>query len=217
MQLPNPPHPPVELSQSFNEIMEYMRLEMATWKAGFKTKREVFEWAGSSRFFNPNKFRFHGDGIRKVKPERKMYAEFVEWAKERAASTAFSGIEAVQESDEMKEEQELKFRDATLIHFKQKDALDTVTREWFFRARVKEVFRGSKVRDWTNLGDHWKGVKIVMDTVRDRVGGEEGIMRILETEGEDGVKKIVLDVKEEVSFAIERARKKGSENVVAVE
>lgn len=217
MQLPNPPHPPVELSQSFNEIMEYMRLEMATWKAGFKTKREVFEWAGSSRFFNPNKFRSHGDGIRKVKPERKMYAEFVEWAKERAASTAFSGIEAVQESDENKEERELKFRDATLIHFKQKEAFDTVTRERFFRARVKEVFRGSKVRDWTNLGDHWKDVKILMDTVRDRVGGEEGIMKILETEGEDGVKKIVLDVKEEVSFAIERARKKGSENVVAVE
>ena len=138
-------------------------------------------------------------------------------AKERAASTAFSGIEAVQESDENKEERELKFRDATLIHFKQKEAFDTVTRERFFRARVKEVFRGSKVRDWTNLGDHWKGVKIVMDTVRDRVGGEEGIMKILETEGEDGVKKIVLDVKEEVSFAIERARKKGSENVVAVE
>ena len=219
MKLPNPPHPPVELSQSFDEIMEYMGLEMATLKAGFKTKREVFAWAGSSRFFDPTKFRSHGDGIRKVKAERKMYAEFVEWAKERVAATASSGVEAIRESDEMKHERELKFRDATLIHFKQKEAFDAATRERFLRMRIKEVFRGSKVREWTNLGDHWKGVKIVMDAVRDRVGGEEGIMRILETEGEEGVKKIVVDIKEEleVSFAIEGAQSKEFETVVTVE
>jgi hypothetical protein len=195
--------------------MEYMGLAMATWKAGFKTKREVFQWAGTSRFFDPTKFRSHGEGIRKVKPERKMYAEFVEWAMERAAAS--SRGEAVQESKEMRQERELKFRDETLVYFKQKEAFDALTRERFLRARVKEVFRGSKVRDWTDLGEHWKGVKIVMDAVRDRVGGEEGVMEILETEGEEGVKKIVLEVKEEVSFAIDQARPKEVENIVAAE
>jgi len=178
---------------------------MATWKVGFKTRREVFEWAGTCRFFDPKKFRSQGEGIRKVKQERKMYAEFVEWAMQRAAEAA-SGEEAAQESKEMRQERELKLRNEALVHFKQKEAFDALTRERLLRTRVKEVFRGATVRDWTNLGEHWKGVKIVMDAVRERVGEEEGILRILGAEGEEGVKQIVLNVKEEVSLAIEQAR-----------
>jgi hypothetical protein len=190
--------------------MDYMGLDMVPWKAGFKTKREVFEWAGTCRFFDPSKFRSQGEGIRKVKPERKMYAEFVEWAMERTAS-ATPGEEVVPKSKEMRQSRELQFRDEALVHFKRKETFDALTRERFSRMRVKEVFGGSRVRDWTDLGEHWKGVKIVMDAVRERVGGEEGVLRILEAEGEDGVKKIVLDVKEEVSLAIDRARPKEAE------
>lgn len=215
MQLPNPPHPPVVLSQSFDEIMEYMGLSMAAWKAGFKTKRDVFEWAGTCRFFDPTKFRSRGDGIRKVKPERKMYAEFVEWAMRKAVAPS-SGGEAVQESKEMRQERELRLRDEVLIHFKQKEAFDALERERFLRMRVKEVFSGSKVGYWTDLGKHWKGVKIVMDAVRDRVGGEDGVLRILEAEGEEGVKKIVLDVKAEVSFATNQVGTKEVGNVDAL-
>jgi hypothetical protein len=196
--------------------MEYMGLGMTTWKAGFKTKREVFEWAGTCRFFDPTKFRLHGEGIRKVKPERKMYAEFVEWAMEKAAVSP-SREDTMQESKEMRQERELKIRDEALVYFKQREAFDALTRERFLRMRVKEVFRGSKVRDWTGLGEHWKGVKIVMDAVRDRIGGEEGVIKILETEGEEGIKKIVLDIKEEVSLAIDQARLKQVENVDTLE
>lgn len=178
---------------------------METWKAGFKTRREVFEWAGSSRFFNPTRFRPHGEGIRKVKAERKMYAEFVEWAMEKAVAAASSG-DTVPESTEMRQERELKLRNEALVYFKRKEVFDATVRERFLRARVKEVFRGSTVRDWTDLGEHWKGVKIVMDGVRERVGGEEGVMRILEAEGEEGVKKLVLGVKEQLSVAIDQSR-----------
>jgi hypothetical protein len=168
---------------------------MTTWKAGFASKREVFEWVGTSRFFDPTKFQSHGEGIRKVKPERKMYYEFVEWAMKRMA--AASG-EKAQETAEMRQERKLKLRDEVLVHFQQKEAFDASTRERLLRIRVKEVFRGSKVRDWTELGEHWMGVKIVMDAVRERVGGEAGVMKILEAEGEEGIKNIVLDVKQEV-------------------
>jgi len=168
--------------------MDYMGLDMAPWRAGFKTRREVFEWARTCRFFDPSKFRSQGEGIRKVKAERKMYAEFVEWVMERAAS-ATPGEEVVQESKEMRQNRESKLRDEALVHFKQKETFDALAREHFLGRRVKEVFRGSRVRDWTGLGGHWKGVKVVMDAVRKRVGGEEGVLRILEAEGEDGVNR----------------------------
>jgi hypothetical protein len=179
--------------------MKYMGLSMEAWKAGFKTKRQVFEWAGTCRFFDPRNFRTSGEGIRKVKVDRKMYAEFVEWAKQRAASMV---EEAPQGRKEMRKERELKVRDEALVYFKKKEAFDALTRERELRVQVKQVFNGSKVRDWTDLGEHWKGVKIVMNGVRERVGGEEGVLKILGTEGEEGVRKVVLEVKEQMRSTI---------------
>jgi len=193
LRLPNPPHPPVELSESFDEIMEFMGMSMEIWKAGFNTKREAFEWAGTCRFFDPRRFRSSGEGIRKVKQDRKMYAEFVEWAMERAASAG----EAAEEL-EMRQEREVKFKDEAVIYFKRKEALDAQTRQRELRIRVKDVFSGSKVREWTGLGNHWKGVKVVMDAVRERVGGSEGVLRIFEAEGEEGLKRVVLAVQKEL-------------------
>ena len=40
--------------------------------------------------------------------------------------------------------------------------------QWF-----KEIFSGSTVRDWADIGKYRKGVKLVME-VRVRLGGEEG-------------------------------------------
>lgn len=170
---------------------------MAAWKAGFKTKRDVFEWAGTSKFFVASQFRSEGEGFRKVKPERKMYAEFVEWAMER---TAQATTDTIRLSKEEQEERQREIRDEALVYFGKKEEFDAVNREHSQRVRLKQTFTGSKVRDWTDLGEYWKGVKLIMDAVRLRVGGDEGVLKILDGEGEEGLKRIVLEIKDELGI-----------------
>ncbi|KAG6900338.1 hypothetical protein C0993_012295 [Termitomyces sp. T159_Od127] len=194
LQLPDPPNPPIELSQSFNEILEFMGWSMDTWKAGFLTKREIFEWAGSTRFFNPGQFRSHGEGFRKVKTDRKMYAEFVQWAGEK---TALAGEKKGRRTEEQLQE----LRGLALVHFNKKDLFDTLAREREQRAGLKQAWSGSRVRDWAELGNYWKGVKLIMDAVRERLGGDEGVTKLYEKEGEDGIKRVVLEEKKRLSIS----------------
>ncbi|KAG6845604.1 hypothetical protein H0H87_006657 [Tephrocybe sp. NHM501043] len=196
LKMPNPPHPPIDLSQSFDDIMNFMGWSMDAWKAGFRTKREVFEWAGSTRFFNLAMFRSHGEGFTKVKAERKMYAEFVQWVEEQTLA-----IPSPAEGKNKREENRQVFRDAALVYFNKKGLYEALTREREDRAALKQVFSGSQVRDWAELGNYWKGVKLIMDAVRERLGGDEGVLRLYEDEGEEGVKRVVLEEKGRLSIA----------------
>jgi hypothetical protein len=161
---------------------------MDTWRAGFKSKTEVFTWVGTSRFFNPRTFRSKGEGFRKVKLERKMYYEFVEWATEKVAAAKLAG------EGETPKRRSSDAGGEALDYFGKRDLFEGRTRERKKRLDLKEVWTGSRVRDWTDLGNHWRGVKIIMDEVRARHGGDEGVWQVYDREGEEGVKRIVLQV-----------------------
>lgn len=197
LRISDPPNPPIELSRSFDEITDFMGWSMDAWRTGFRRKRDIFEWAGSSHFFNPRKFRTHGVGISKVKEERKMYMEFVQWASEKAA--AFFPVEE-DESKVTKEEHWVAFRDRTLAHFNKKEKFDAINDERVRRVHLKQVFSGSRVRDWAELGEHWKGVKMIMDVVREKYGGDGGILELYNGGGEQAVKSVVLEAKEQLGL-----------------
>jgi len=165
---------------------------MDDWKAGFNTKQEVFKWAESTRFFDPRRFKTEGLGATKVKLDRKMYAEFVQWAKAKGQEQA-----TLQEAEE---EEKKKARDEALVYFNKKEEFEALARERSARVRLKDVFNGSNVRNWTGLGEHWKGVKMIMDRVRQQAGGDEGVLRILDREGEEGVKEAVFKVRDELGL-----------------
>ncbi|KAJ7352606.1 hypothetical protein DFH08DRAFT_740684 [Mycena albidolilacea] len=197
LKIPHPPHPPFDLSENMDEIIQYMGLSMARWNAGFQTKKEVFEWVGASPLFDLARFRTEGQGIKKVKPERKMYAQFVEWVNEQQQGIADSastprGLE--------KEEQV----QHALEYFGKKEQWDTLEREEADKARVKQGFSGSKVKEWTGLpGERWQDLKNIMDQVRAWVGGEPGILKILNEAGEEGIKQRVLQAKEKLGVTVE--------------
>ncbi|KAG6835223.1 hypothetical protein H0H93_003766 [Arthromyces matolae] len=186
LKLPNPPHPPLELSESFDDILRFMGWSMDTWKAGFHTRKQAFEWAASTKFFEPRMFRSHGEGISKVKADRKMYAEFVQWVEERASS---SGGPRLTRTDEQLQA----LRDSALEYFGKKSVFDAMAREREEKAILKQVFSGARVRDWAELGEHWKGVKLIMDGVREKFGGNEGVLKLYNSQGEEGIKKVVLE------------------------
>jgi len=170
---------------------------MDAWIAGFRTKRDVFKWAGCSPFFNPKKFRTHGEGFTKVKEERKMYKEFVEWASEKAAA---SPLTKGDDESKVTEEQWPAFRDRTLVYFNKKEVFEAINGERTRRAHLKQIFNGTRVRDWTELGEHWKGVKLIMDWVREKYGGDDGVLRLYDGEGEQAVKRVVLEAKEQLGL-----------------
>lgn len=151
---------------------------------GFKTKQEVFEWAGGSRFFNPRRFKSEGPGAKKVKPDRKMYAEFAAWAKQQVAVTAEEGTS---------EDATTSVQQEALAYFRKEEEFYASNRAVDTRVRLKSVFNGTNVRMWTGLGEYWKGVKMVMDRVRKQLDGDEGVLRVFDEEGEEGVKRVLRD------------------------
>lgn len=123
-----------------------------------------------------------------------MYAEFVQWAGETAALV-------VEKQGKRTEEQFRELRDLALVHFNKKDVFDTLAREREQRVGLKQAWSGSRVRDWAELGNYWKGVKLIMDAVRERLGGDEGVAKLYQREGEDGIKRVVLEEKKHLSIS----------------
>ncbi|KAG6899221.1 hypothetical protein C0993_012135 [Termitomyces sp. T159_Od127] len=197
LRLSLPPQPHFELSQSLNDITKFMGWSMSAWKAGFRTNHDAFDWVCSSRFFDPRSFRTHGEGITKVGPQRTMYAEFVQWVTEKSANTLH---ETENEVDVMtSEERQTVLREHALVYFNKKQEFDMMVRKRNERARLKEVFNGVTVRQWTNLGEDWKMLKLVMDTVREELGGDEGILKLNDELGESGLRRFVLEVQKRLA------------------
>ncbi|KAG6825010.1 hypothetical protein H0H92_005101 [Tricholoma furcatifolium] len=189
LKLPNVPHPPLELSQSFDDILKFMGWSMDTWKAGFHTKREVFEWAASTKFFNPAVFKT-GESFTKVSKmaDRKMYGEFLQWVEGRT-------LECSQARRKHSEDERQASQNLALVYFKKNDEFDTMNHEREQKIALKKVFSGSRVRDWAELNENWKAVKMIMDAMRVRYNGEGGILELYDAEGEEGVKRAVMDEK----------------------
>ncbi|KAJ7104269.1 hypothetical protein B0H15DRAFT_1016646 [Mycena belliarum] len=206
LKIPNHPRPPFGLTESMDEIMKYMQLSMQRWTTGFQTKQQIFEWVGETPLFNPARFQTEGQGIKKVKPERKMYAEFVQWAKEQKQRPGHSESP---ERSVLGKDQQIQH---ALKYFGKKEEFDSLAREDANKARLKEGFNGLKVQAWTGMsGEQWKDLKATMDLVRSWVGGEPGILKILNEQGEAGIRELVLRAKEEV----ENSAHETAERVVA--
>ena len=125
-----------------------------------------------------------------------MYAEFVEWViVQRRAH------ELVQESRPRKENTDL--INEALVYFGRKEAFDELTRSRTTRARFKTAFNGQKVTEWAGLDQkdqNWQALKLIMDGIRQRLGGDDDILSFWEQNGEEGLKRMTLEVKAELGL-----------------
>ncbi|KAH7913394.1 hypothetical protein BJ138DRAFT_1171301 [Hygrophoropsis aurantiaca] len=158
MKISNPsPDPPIHLTSSPVAIFHFLGLSTDTWKRGFSTQEAVFKFAASSRFFDPQKLVPRNASKKKAAESRTMYRNFLVWAQEQNP-----GVDAICQSQDMVEE--------ALVQFGKKDERDLLVRQRYEKEWMKHNFNGKLVAEWTGLG--WKGVKVVMDAVRIKVGGE---------------------------------------------
>lgn len=84
------------------------------------------------------------------------------------------------------------------MYFGKKETLEDLARARTHRTKLKKVWSGHVVRDWAELGEYWMGVKVIMDAVRERLGGDEGILKTINADGEGHVKSIVLEIRDKL-------------------
>lgn len=175
------------------EISQFLDLPLELFYEGFKTKHDVFSWAASMKYFDVKHFRTTGTGIQKIMARRAMYAEFVQWVKDMQPRSPLY--------NELSEEERIqRIHEDALTFFKKKEELNNLVNLRLRKLRLKESFSGDRVREWTQIGNHWKGVKLIMDEVRQRLGGEQGVSNFLDANSEDALKSLVLQVQTELGL-----------------
>ncbi len=162
---------------------------MEVWEDGFKTKTACYEWAASSKYFNPAYFKARESGFKKRKPDRTMYAGFLEWAGSLPQQNPTS------RSDEYPNA-----REDAIDFFNKRMELEERRGEQARRELLKTFFSSSHVREWTGLGDYWPGVKEIMDAVREKFGGEVHLARFLADGGAEKLRSIVLEIQDDLGI-----------------
>ncbi|KAK0504045.1 hypothetical protein EDD18DRAFT_1457129 [Armillaria luteobubalina] len=182
LKYPHPPNPGIMLSTDFNAIADFIGCDMKRYDQGFTTKHALFEWIAKSRFFVPRMFgRSEADGG-KVKQDRKMYWEFVAWARSQPNSES---------GDESSADRQNRIREEALRHFDKHVTLNVQMHEITARSRLKAAFNGKIVAEWAEMGTQWLGVKKIMDRVREQCGGgDEHVLKLIDNE-ENGEKKLI--------------------------
>lgn len=174
---------------------------MDEWKRGFGTHIACYEWAIKTKYFDPSHFQPRGSGIKKRKPSRTMYAGFTEWAsdlsqlQDHIPSNASNGSTSPASKRIIPDA-----REAALDFFGKRAILEERREEQRRREFLKTTFSGSRVRDWTGLGNYWTGVKKIMDRVRERFDGNDNVVNFALEEGEERLKSIVLEIQAELGI-----------------
>lgn len=158
---------------------------MDEWESGFETTLASYRWAINSKFIEFTHFKFNGAGFKKRKVDRTMYSQFIEWAASQDIARAYEIPDA---------------REAALDFFNKRFELNQRRSLYRQKQVAKNVFSGTNVRDWTDLGGYWLGVKKIMDRVRERLGGDELISQLISEKGEEKLRSIVLEVQAELGI-----------------
>ncbi|KAF9013294.1 hypothetical protein BDQ17DRAFT_1419451 [Cyathus striatus] len=191
-------HPPFSLSVSLDKIMDFIDLSMEPWRAGFSTKQEIFEWVASSHLFDIAALKL---GTRKVKPDRKMYWQFIEWVKDGGAYVKSVVPKSIPDQED-REERDKRLQDLALDFFGKREEFDALQRELdekIVKAQARKSYNGTIVGEWTGLTGKWLTVKKIMDKVRERVGGDQATIQMMQNHGEEELKAIVIEVAKELT------------------
>lgn len=127
-----------------------------------------------------------------------MYAEFNAWVVDRYQDCV---ADDTGHNKQLREELHRSVVKIALEHFKKTSKFESRHVRQTQREQYRSVFSGHRVRDWAEMGEHWKGVKLIMDKVRAQLGGEDGIVRFYEENGEGALKTIVLSARDEAGLA----------------
>lgn len=138
----------------------------------------------TSRLFDPNKVLAIFEKKLKAKEDRTMFYAFPKYVRSHATQ---SEIPHPSKSDVQQE---------ALVYFGKKDEFEAVVRDKQLTRRIKELFNGHLVMEWTAVL-YWGTIKKIMDKVRERIGGDDWREIMVEMSLEQ-VKALTIEVKDVV-------------------
>ncbi|KAI9443224.1 hypothetical protein H4582DRAFT_1169908 [Lactarius indigo] len=187
--------PTFELSTSMPDIMSFFGLSMERWEAGFATQHETFEWIASSRFYVPGQIS-NSTSRAKSRNNRSMYQAYFHWNDARLKATAQEGLSLQkQEANDTETCMQTIIGQEALVFFGKQEEHDALVKENKRRIRLKAMWNGRKVGEWTC----WNGrlVGRLMKLMRQSVG-EQKIGEMTEEE----LKQHVLQAKETIELQL---------------
>lgn len=98
-----------------------------------------------------------------------MYQEFVEWARNQPLNPRIGSEHAIRKA---------------LEYFNKDAEYDGLITDLEKKKRIKELWSGNKVREWTRISEQgqWRTVREVMNRVREKLAGDEGVGQLEEDE-----------------------------------
>jgi hypothetical protein len=136
----------------------------------------------TSRFFDPGRTLSMSESKQKVKADRTMYYAFPEYVRSIHGNAKPPGVINVATVHE-----------EALVYFGKQDEFHGIVREKYTSRRIKELFNGNLVKEWTGL-KYWASVKKLMDEIRLRLGDnwKECLMGM----NLEQVRSLTIDVKD---------------------
>lgn len=169
--VPTNPESLFPLSSSFPPILEFFGLSMDRWSKGFLSQRDAFDWAATSPYFRASWMAYTDASQtrqRKAREARGMYQNFLEYATQLAQSQASSG----RKPSPLPQTEEV--IDAAVHFFGKWELYQSIIDVARINEHLKLVFNGTLVGEWTGLEGLF--LKFLMDEVRERLGGEAGVV-----------------------------------------
>ncbi|PPR02843.1 hypothetical protein CVT24_002321 [Panaeolus cyanescens] len=194
----------LRLSLSFEHILQFFGLSIDTYNAGFNCKDDIFRWLTTSKYFDPSLFQ--SDILAPRRPKREggrldAFIEFVARLQPNSTPTTMEGLEArkkrvVDEALTFFDKHQA-YRDKWREYEEQQEARRRADEE---RAKVRKIWSGSRVNDWAEMNGYWSGVKKIMDVVRLQLGGDDAIVAIVNEQGEESVRTLVIQVRDQLGI-----------------
>lgn len=172
----------LEVSQDIDACLEFMGYDPKRYHQGFRDRQEIYAFASSTAYFNPDIFllenRNHASRTRDRK--RPTYMGFLDHLRSLPPRDYFMFPE------DKSQWLPRAFESFPGLEQRYLDALATARA----RQRLKQGFNGTLVGQWT--GRSGKSLAAIMARALEQAGGNEGMLEILEAHGEEGVKAHVL-------------------------
>ncbi|KAF9046560.1 hypothetical protein BJ165DRAFT_1527644 [Panaeolus papilionaceus] len=198
----------LRLTQSFEDVLQFFGLSFETYKAGFSTKDDIFKWLATSKYFDVTLFSSDCTAPNPRKSNIKLES-FYHFVARQAQSTSSEGPETTPVED--LEARKKRVVNEALEFFDKYQAYLDKWQEYekqqadrrladAQRLKQRKLWSGSRVHDWAAMNGYWLGVKKIMDVIRKRLGGDDAIIALIDEQGEESVRALVIQVRDELGI-----------------
>lgn len=175
----------ITVTKDTRAAFDFMGYDYDRWEKGFSSLEDIFNFASSTPYFNPEAFELENlnNRNRTRNRKRKTFMEFLKWLK----SGGFQG-----EGYNFPEDKSVWLPDIRQSFPDFAREMDSVEAKHQEQRQIKAKFNGNLLSEWTGLTG--KELGQAMSRLRHELGQAQGIQVLLDKLGDEGFKQHILDL-----------------------